>query len=122
MAEVALHEPLVAVMAPEHPEATVPRLDRRRGNDRVDPRRGPPSDEDGQRLRAHATLRSSFAVYIPDRAAPLQVLLTKAGACATPALLGLVTLTVPSRNTIAAAPPLLISPLPIRCSRSRRMP
>jgi hypothetical protein len=42
----------------------------------------------------------------------MAVLLTKPGACATPVLLGLVTLTVPFSDTTAASPPLLMAPAP----------
>jgi hypothetical protein len=43
----------------------------------------------------------------PDRL--IAVLMTKPGACATPVLLGLVTLTVPFRDTAVASPLLLIA-------------
>ena len=48
--EVALHEPPEAGLAAEHPKPTVPSLDGRRRDDRVDARRRTAAHQDGQRL------------------------------------------------------------------------
>src|SRR2546422_811324 len=67
--EIVLHEPLVAVVAPEHTKIAVAGLDGRRRDDGVDSGRRPSADQDGERL--HAALRSSSGVYAPERAALL---------------------------------------------------
>src|SRR5882724_13483472 len=72
MAEVPLHEPLVAVVATKHAEPAVARLDRGRRDHSVDAGRRSAADEDGEGFRAHVALRSSSGVYAPDRAVLLQ--------------------------------------------------
>src|SRR4029453_4132554 len=62
VARILLHEPLVAVVAPQDHESAVACLDRGRGDDGVDTGRRSAPDENRERSGTHSTLRSSSAV------------------------------------------------------------
>ena len=77
--EVAVHEPLVAVLAAEDAQATVARLDGRRGDDRIDAGRRAATHEDRQRLH-----RRRVTVNVRARALELGRVAAGAGGAVAP--------------------------------------